>query len=216
MLNDMKISTRLTFLLAFLLTGLVVVGAVGLYACGKANSVLESTYNDKLVPITQLDAIARANLSSRLIIANAVIQPENMAKYIQEIAENKSVIDEQWKAFMTSLTDEEDRILAAKFSVAHGRFVEEGIKPAEAAIRANNAAEIWRIQVEHIAPLNVPLNEAMNALIEMEKRDAENLYRESVTTFRIIRMLSVVLILPGASLGGLLALSITQKVFSFL
>jgi methyl-accepting chemotaxis protein len=212
MLNDMKISTRLVILLLFLLTGLVVIGAVGLYAASKAGSALEATYNAKLIPLAQMDAIARANLNNRVAIANAFIQPENTAKYIQEIAENKAVIDKQWEAFMTSLTDEEDKILAAKFAAARGRFVEEGIKPAVAAMRANNTAEVRRIQVEHIAPLNAPLNETMDALIEMEKRDAEKLHEESAATYKTMRMLSIALILIGAALGGALGFSIIRGV----
>jgi len=212
MLNDIKISTRLIFLLFFLLSGLVMIGAVGLYTASKANSALESTYDEKLVPITQLDTIARANLGNRLAIANAIIQPENTAKYIQEIGENKAIIDKQWEAFMTSLTDEEDKILAAKFIGARTRFVEEGIKPAVAAMRASNAAEIRRIQVEHIAPLNAPLNESLNALIEMEKRDAEKLHEESAALYKTMRMLSIVLILIGAILGGALGFSIIRGV----
>ncbi|MDD5299698.1 MAG: methyl-accepting chemotaxis protein [Gallionella sp.] len=212
MLDNMKIRARLVFLLAFLLTGLVVISAAGLYAAAKANSALESTYNAKLIPITQMDTIARANLNNRIAIANAVIQPENTAKSIQEIAENKSVIDKQWEAFMTSLTDEEDKILAAKFADARGRFVEEGIKPALAAMRANNAAEVKRIQIEHITPLNAPLNEAMNALIEMEKRDAESLHQESAAAFKTMRVFCIALTVLGAILGGMLGGSIIRGV----
>ena len=212
MLNNMKISTRLMFLLAFLLAGMVTVGGFGLYASGKANSALETTYDSKMIPLVQLDTIARANFSNRIAIANAVIQPENIEKYIQEIAANKTVIDKQWEAFMTSLTDEEDRILAAKFNEARGRFVEQGIKPTLDAMRANNVAEIRRIQVEHIAPLNVPLDETIDALIEMEKRDAGKLHEESEASFKTMRMVSIALLLLGAALGGALGFSIIRSI----
>jgi len=145
MLNDMKISTRLTILLAILLAGLVIVGGVGLYAAGKINSALESAFEEKMTPMAQLASVAEANLVNRLAIANAVIRPENMPKNIQVITKNKELIDRQWEAFMTSLTDEEDRALAAKFVETRGRFVEEGINPALAAMRANNVAEVKRI-----------------------------------------------------------------------
>ena len=141
MLNNMKISSRLMVLLALLLTGLVIVGAVGLYAAGKIESALESAFDEKMTPLVQLTTIVKANLGNRLAIANAVIQPESMADHIQVIEKNKAEIDKQWGAFMTSLTDEEDRILAAKFAEVRGRFVEQGIKPAVAAMRANNVAE---------------------------------------------------------------------------
>ena len=93
-----------------------------------------------------------------------------------------------------------------------GRFVEEGIKPALAAMRANNAAEIRRIQIEHVNPLYAPLFEALDALIEVEKRDAKKLYEESAATYENMRMLSIVLILIGAVLLGALGLSIIRGV----
>ena len=212
MLSDMKISSRLMILLAFLMAGLVVVGAVGLYAAGKTNEALESVFDEKLVPLMQLTAIAKANLGNRLAIANAIIQPENMADYIQVVGKNKAEIDKQWEAFLTSLTDEEDRKLAAKFAEVRGRFVEEGIKPAVAAMRANNVAEIRRIQIEHVNPLYAPLFEALDALIEMEKRDTEKLHEESTVTYKNMRMLSIVLILTIIGLGGALGFSIVRSI----
>lgn len=212
MLSDMKISSRLMILLAFLMAGLVIIGAVGLYAAGKTNDALESAFDEKLVPLVQLTAIAKANLGNRLAIANAIIQPEDMADYIQVIGKNKAEIDKQWEAFMSTLTDEEDRILAAKFAEVRGRFVEEGIKPAVAAMRANNVAEIRRIQIEHVNPLYAPLFETLDALIEMEKRDTEKLHEESTATYKNMRMLSIALILTIIGLGGALGFSIVRGI----
>ncbi|MFZ2525705.1 MAG: methyl-accepting chemotaxis protein [Candidatus Ferrigenium altingense] len=208
----MKISSRLMILLAFLMAGLVIIGAVGLYTAGKTEQALESVFDEKVTPLVQLTAIAKANLGNRLAIANAIIQPENMADYIQVVGKNKAEIDKQWEAFMTSLTDEEDRKLAAKFAEVRGRFVEEGVKPAVAAMRANNVAEIRRIQIEHVNPLYAPLFEALDALIEMEKRDTEKLHEESTATYKNMRMLSIALILAGVVFGGALGFSIVRSI----
>lgn len=212
MLNDMKISTRLMILLAFFMTGLVVVGVLGLYAAGKVESALESAFDEKMTPLVELTAIAKANLNNRLAITNAIIQPENMADHIQIIGKNKAEIDKQWSVFMNSLTDEEDKTLAAKFAEARGRFVEQGIKPAVEAMRANNTVEIKRVQFEQIAPLYALLDESLNALIEMEKHDTQKLHEESAATYKTMRMLSIALILAGAALGGALGFSIIRGI----
>lgn len=212
MLSNMKISSRLMILLTFLMAGFVIVGGVGLYAASKIENALESAFDDKVKPLVQLTAIAKANLGNRLAIASAIIQPQNMADYIQVVGKNKTEIDKQWEAFMSSLTDEEDRKLAAKFAEVRGRFVEEGIKPAVAAMRANNVDEIKRIQIEHINPLYAPLFEALDALIEMEKRDTEKLHDESTATYKNMRMLSIALILVGVALGCALGFSIIRGI----
>ncbi len=212
MLRDMKISARLAILLSILLAGMVVIGVMGLYVSGRANGALESTYDHKMVPLIQLDAIARANLNNQVAIAYAIAQPEEMAKHIQKITENRIVIDKQWEAYQKSLLDEEDRILAKKFEEVRGRFVEGGIKPALAAMRANNMAELKRIQLDPIITLNVPLNEALDALVEMQRRDAEGLHEESVATFKAMRVAAIALILLGAASGGALGFSIIRSI----
>jgi len=197
MLNDMKIGSRLAILLIFLLAGMVMIGGMGLYASGKMNSALESVYDDKMIPLIQLDTIARANLNNQMAIAYALAQPDDMAKYIQKIVDNRAVIDKQWEAYQASLLDEEDRVLAKKFEEVRGRFIEGGIKPALAAMRANNVAELKRIQLDSIIVLNAPLNEALDALIEMQQRDAEELHEQSVAVFKTMRIAAVALIMTG-------------------
>ena len=212
MLNDMKISTRLIFLLAFLLAGLVLIGGMGLYASGKTNEALESAFDEKLIPVMQLDAIAQANLRNRIAIANAVIQSGNTPKYIEEIAGNRAVIDKQWQAFLTSLTDDEDQALAAKFIETRKRLVEEGIEPALAAMRAGDTIGLMRLRLERLPALYDKIDEALGALMEMEKRDTEELHEESAATFESMRMLSIVLILAGAVLGCAFGFSIIHGV----
>jgi len=211
-MNNMKLSTRLVFLVAALLALSAVIGGVGLFVSGKTNNALEEVFEYKVTPIVSLNSITRTNLSNRLAIAKAVVQPEDMAKHLQKIADNKAEIDKAWPVFLASLTDEEDRVLAAKFTDVRTRFVEEGIKPAMAAMRANNVAEVKRIIVEHIAPLEASLDETLNALVEMEARDAKKLHDESEATFKTMRMVSIALLLLGAVLGSLMGFAIIRSV----
>ncbi len=212
MLNDMKISTRLEILVVFLLASMVMIGGVGLYAAGKANSALESTYDDKLIPLVQLGDIARANLDNQLAIFTAIAQPEDMAKFIQQIENNRNVIDKQWKAFQKSLIDEEDKMLAAKFSEVRKQFVEEGIKPTLEAMQANNLAKIKWIQIEHVLPLSDPMNKALDELIKMQQRDAEKLHLESADLIKIMRTVDIALLLLGVALGCILGYSIISGI----
>lgn len=212
MLNDMKISSRLQILLAVLLMLLIVIGGLGLHASDKANKALESTYDEKLIPLVQLGDIARANLDNQLAIFTAIAQPEDMAKFIQQIETNRAIVEKQWKAFQQSLIDEEDRALAKKFEEVRGHFVEEGLKPTLEAMRANNLAKIKWIQIEYVLPLSDPLNKAVDALIKMQQRDAEKLHNESEGTYHTMRMVSIALILLGVALGGVLGFSIISGI----
>ena len=187
MLNDIKVSSQLAILLSFMLMGLVVAGAEGLFGTDELNSAMKSSYENRVTPIVQLNAIHIANLANRLAISNAVYHPDDIAKYIQEIEKNKSVIDRQWEIYTATVLhnapDDEGKYLIAKFDEIRGRFVKEGIDPALVAMRANNLAEIKRIQIERIDPLNAPLNESLNALTDKQIRDAKKVHEAFVWGF---------------------------------
>lgn len=212
MLNDIKISSRLVFLLVCLLMLSVVIGGVGLYASSHANNALKSVYDDRLLPIAQINDIARKNLRNRIAVANGVIQPEHMAEYIKEIEENRIAIAKQWSAFSATAMTDEEKLLANKFNEAREAFVNEGLKPAVAAMQANNIELIKQIQVQHIRTLYVPMKDALDALIVLQEHEAEKLYLDADSTSKTVRMLSIILIVLGAVSGGILGSSIIRGV----
>ncbi len=212
MFNDMKISTRLIFLLASLLALSVVIGGVGLYASSQSNTGLRSVYDDRMIPIVQLNEIARKILRNRIAIANGVIGPEHMADYLKEIDEDRAVINKQWEAYMATYLTEEDKGLAAKYLETRTRFVDEGIKPAVEAMKAGNIEAIKQVQAQHIRPLYGPMKEALDALIALQEREGKKLYEDSEAMHQTMRTLSIALILIGGVLGTLLGLSIIRGV----
>lgn len=217
MLSNLKISTRLAIMLVFFLVGLVIVGGAGLYSSGKLNKAMRSIYDDRMLPTLNLYAIHTANLNNVVAISKAIAEPENMEQYIREIENNKSLIDNEWKKYMTILQrdvkdSEEDQMLTGMFVEARKHFFEEGIKPAVAAMRAKNLDEVKRIQQEHIFPLTFPLNEALNILINMETNEAILAHREGGFLFGGIRMVSILTILFIVILGGTLGFSIIHSV----
>ncbi|MDO8208087.1 MAG: methyl-accepting chemotaxis protein [Gallionella sp.] len=208
----MKISSRLVFLLASLLVLVVVVGGVGLYASGQSNAALKSVYDDRMIPVIQLNDIARKNLRNRIAIGNGFIQPDGMEQYIQEVEENRNAINRLWEAYMATYLTEEEKVLAQKFVAARGRFVEEGINPAVAAMTAHDTEAIKRVQVQAIRPLYAPLKESLDALISLQEREAKKAYEDSEATFKNVRMVSIGLILIGAALAALLGFSIIRGI----
>lgn len=217
MLNDMKISTRLTVLLAFFLTGLVIVGVAGLYSSNKLSKAMRSIHDDRMMPTLHLYAIHTANLNNVVAISRAITEPENIEQYIQEIESNKSLIDSEWEKYTTVLQrdaqdNEEDKMLTGVFIETRRRFFEEGIKPAVAAMRENNLAEVKRIQNEHIFPLTFPLYESLNILINMEKNEAILAHEKGESLFSRIRLISITTILLSVILGGTLGFSIIRGV----
>ncbi|MEI7843612.1 MAG: methyl-accepting chemotaxis protein [Gallionellaceae bacterium] len=212
MLNNMTIKMRLIMLVALLLTMSMVIGGLGMYATSHADAGMQGTYDNNLIPIVQLNDIARKNLRNRIAIANAVIQPEHIAEDIKEIEENRAAIQKQWDAYMKTPLSDGDKVLVDKFAAARMKFVDEGLKPAEAAMQAGNIDEIKRIQVQHIRPLYGPMKDALDALIKLQEDEAKETNEDAAATYKTTRMLSITLMLAGAVLGGGLGYSIISGV----
>lgn len=212
MLNNMKISTRLMLLLVLLLVLAMVVGVMGLIASSNSNTSMKSVYDDRLLPIVQLNTIARKNLRNRIAITNGIVQPEHMAGYLKEIEENRTEIKNQWDAYMATYLTEEEKGLASKFQEERGRFVEEGVKPAMAAMRAQNVEAIKQVQTRNIQQLYEPMKVALDALIKLQEREANNLYLNSDATYNNSRKLFIALLLLGAAVSGALGFSIIHSI----
>lgn len=212
MLGNIKISFRLTWLLVSLLGLALVVGGVGIWATGNSNAALRSVYVDRMEPVIQLNDIARKNLRNRIAIANAVIQPEQMADDLREIKENREAIKQRWDEYMATYLTEEEKGLADKFNETRMRFVEGGIKPAMAAMESGNVEAIRRAQVEGIRPLYGPMKDALDALIALQEREAKKAFDDSDTTYQKVRIFSIALLAAGAILGTLLGVSIIRGI----
>jgi methyl-accepting chemotaxis protein len=212
MLNDMKISSRLMIIVTTLLVAMLAVGGMGLYAANHANQSMHSVYVDRLVPLVQLDTVARKMLINRIAIANAVIHPEGMREYIEEVKGTKSVIDKNWDAYMTSYMESDEKALADKFKEARGQFVEQGIKPALVAMGNGNVEELKRLQSTALRPLYEPARESLDSLIELQARESEKLYLEGDAQFSTIRTVSIVLIVLSGLLGMGLALLVIRGI----
>ncbi len=212
MLNNMKISTRLVVLLVSLLMLMIVIGSVGLYAAGKENTALKSVYEDRMVPVEQLNGIARGNLLNRIAIANAVINPEHMSEYVEEVQLQRAAIGKLWDAYMATNLTEEEKVLANNFSQARARFVDEGLKPAVLAMQSNDVSAIRQLQEKQIRPLYAAFRSALEPLIALQESQAKAAYEASDASFKTVRLFFLAMILIGGTSAVVLGLSVIRGV----
>jgi len=212
MLNHLKISSRLMIVLSTLMVSMLAIGGLGLYAASQGNRSLHSVYDDRLMPVVQLDLIARKMLTNRLAIANAVIHPEDMQDYRADVEGNKDTIDKNWDAYMGTFMYDDEKALAEKFKEARGKFVEQGIKPALAAMKAGDVEELKKIQTNAVRPLARSAQESLDALIALQEREAVKLYEVADANFTSIRAVSIALIVLAGLLGLGLGLSIISAI----
>jgi methyl-accepting chemotaxis protein len=213
-MNNLKISTRLLILIGLLSVLLILIGGIGLFGISKSDDALKTVYEDRTIPMGQIDEIQRLLLRNRLAIANSLIEhtSESTKEYTAEVEANISVINKTWDAYMaTVLTTEEEKI-ARKFIEDRAKLVREGFIPAVAALRANDMDEAHRLVAEKIRPLYPPVRAGIEALMKLQLDVAKEEFDAAVARYSIIRMVSITTILAGLAFAVLFGLFLVRGI----
>ena len=176
MLNNMKISSRLMFLLALLLVLLTALGGLGLYDSSQVNNALQSVYENRLIPLGQLDVINERALHNRVAIINATTNPEKAEKYRQEMEENIALINKNVDEYMSSYHTPEEKTLAEAMLVARKRYAEEALKPAMELMQKGDVAQLKLHTEQKVRTLYYELKPLLEQLVELQKREAKKLH----------------------------------------
>ncbi len=204
-MNNVKISTRLALLILVMSSMLVSIGGLGLYGISRSNDALHSVYVDRALPLEILSEVQSIYLRNRQLVSDSLLDPtvETYARNSAAIEANTEVINKRWADYTSSkMTDEEEK-LAKAFAAAGNAFVQQGLKPAVVALRANDWAETSRVSVEVVTPLYTKLQDAMKPLIKLQTNEAKLGFETAAAQYDIIRNVVMVSILAGLILAAL-------------
>jgi len=213
--KNLKISTQLSLLVGVLSVMLLGVGLMGLWGINRSNAALKTVYHDRTIPIDQLSHVNALQLSNRLVLTNALLQTLPAAEAMAQIEANSAKADKLWDAFMaTHLTAQEIK-LAKAAADANSSFIQEGLLPSVAALRANNSKEMMRLQIEKVRPLSGVLSQSLDALTKLQIDEARAQFEAAAAaaaTLRVVSMLAIGLgVLLAAGFGYLMARSIGRQ-----
>jgi methyl-accepting chemotaxis protein-1 (serine sensor receptor) len=213
-MHNLKISTRLMLLLGSLAFMLVAIGLTGLSGISQSNEALKSVYQDRTIPMGQLGDVQHQVLLNRLAIANSVLDPtpEMLAKGIADVGANQVALQKSWDAYMATYLTPEEAVVAKKFVEDRTRFVEEGLQPAVAALRANDAAAAHRLILEKIRPLSAAVEAGMEALMKIQLKEAKAEYDAAEARYSTTRAWSISAIVAGVLLAALFGLSLIRSI----
>ena len=198
-MNNFKISTRLSMLIAIFSVMLMGIGAIGLSGISKANDALKSVYEDRLIPTGEIAEIQRMLLRNRLAVTVSLVTPtpETIHAAAAEVESNIASIGKIWDTYLATSLTTEQVVLSKKFAEDRTRFVQEGLRPAIAALTGNDIPEANRVVVEKIRPLYEPVNTGIVALTKMQLDVAKSEYDAAKSRYETIRFLAIGSILAG-------------------
>jgi methyl-accepting chemotaxis protein-1 (serine sensor receptor) len=193
---------------------LVAIGALGLFGIAKSNDALKSVYEDRTIPAAQLGDIRALMLRNRLAVSLALITPapEVIAQHTAEVEANAAAIGKIWEAYMATYLTPEEAVLAKTFVADRARFLNEGLRPAIAALRANDLKLAQQITTGKLPELFKPAGTGLDALIKLQVDEARKEFTTAADRYAVIRMASLVSIALGLLLAGLFGWLITRSI----
>ncbi|MES0335774.1 MAG: methyl-accepting chemotaxis protein [Candidatus Magnetobacterium sp. LHC-1] len=214
MLKNMKIGLRLKILVAFMAILLLLTGYLGLYAAKQGNDSLKTVYEDRAIPLVQLDKIAKANLRIRIHLVQMFINPtpDEIQSRNAKIEEASESINKEWKDYAsTYLTDEEKR-LVAKTEQDRANYRNEGLAPVRNLIKEGKYDEAMNLYDEKYRQLFDEIEKDFNDLIKLQIDVAKQEYGKSQSTYNISRVILIAVIVAGIVLSFLLSFLIISSV----
>jgi methyl-accepting chemotaxis protein len=202
-MKKMNIRARLIFILTLLGTLLLGTGMLGMVGMSQTNTALNSVYEDRLVALAHLDRIIRAVNRNRLSVTDALQNPseENIKEELEKVADNKIIVDREWKAYSETLLIDEEKKLVTKFTADLEKFRNEGLLVMTKALRSHDIAEAKKLLEAKLNPLNKPLVESVNRMIDIQLEEGKRLYDESTVRYNNSRNLVITAIVLGVGLA---------------
>ncbi|MBW8328512.1 MAG: MCP four helix bundle domain-containing protein, partial [Thiobacillus sp.] len=212
MLNNLSIKSRLVFVIGFLSVLLIGIGVMGLASLGTTNASLKTVYEDRVIALGQLERISALMNYSQIIVGESVSGqlsafPEDTAvvdKRVDEIRKGMEEITTLWKSYKgTRLTAEESK-LAKELEASRLKYGREGLIPVVAALSAHDFQQAGEILQGPMRETYPPVRASAEALIALQLDVAKGEFEAAQSRFAMVRNVSVIVIVAGVLLAGLI------------
>lgn len=215
-MKDISVTARLGILVVLPIIALLLIVILSIRGFGEINAGIGRIYDDRVVPLTRLKAIAD---DYAVLVVDAVNKADHNiitpAEALSQISKAKKHIDKNWQAYIAhKLTDKEQQLAnEAKKLFANA---DQAIRQVEATLISMGSRNNGEL-IKHNGPMYKtmdPISDKIAALIELQlevakqEYDAANrVYDESVFGFIALSLFSF---LGVAALGFWVSKSITH------
>jgi methyl-accepting chemotaxis protein len=217
-MKNLTIKARLILVMGLMSLLAITLGVLGLTGMKKANDGLLTVYADRTIPMGQLAEINAKLLANRLAITNGLVFKDESQQNVELIKQNIIVINRLWDAYMATFLTEEEKKLADKFSIDRNRFVVEGLNPAMESVIAGNTNAAQKTIVEAVRPLYKPVDEGIDALMQLQLNVAKQEYDAAQNRYEENRLFSSSLLVIGLLLsviiGFMLIRGLSRSLFA--
>ncbi|MDO8179703.1 MAG: methyl-accepting chemotaxis protein [Undibacterium sp.] len=213
MLKNVSIKSRLIFLIALLSLLIIIIGGTGIFGLGSVNNSLKTVYDDRLVSMGQLDRVIRIINRNELTIAKSLTgDPAQLNNEMDAVDKNIAEASKIWGEYMATYLTTDEKKLAEQFANARKSFLEEGLKPAIAAARAQDVKLATEILHGKMALNYEKVREQLDALIKLQLSVGKSEFEQSQDFFSKFKIFSISMILLALFFGSLLGYWLTSSI----
>ena len=211
-INNLKIGQKLMLSAGLMLLAVVLAGGLGFYGFDVMRTSLKTTHDDRLVPLQKFATNRNSmNVNMRELLLALQHAPDSplvgihdhdVSVHFHALEEGKALVDEAWRAYMTTTLTPEEQTLAREFAARRARFLEEGLLPSRAKIQAGDhyGAGVHLLKVA--LPLFRDALEVMDKLVVLQGAVAEeNMTRSDRLATRILALFVALALLALLSLA---------------
>ena len=212
-IENLKVAVKLILAFGAVLAILIVVAVLGYNGISTVNTALKSMYYDSTLPIEYANTAQSAIYKLRGDVYAYLILPQSRDTTRQAIEEDKSVIKENMDKFRASSMSDEKKSILTEFDQAYSIYLTAVDKALNAIDNGNEQTAITSISDGgEVANARKAVYNALNALVEINERDANQLNQQGEKTFTSSRNLLIGGTLVGIILALVFALLITRSI----
>ena len=213
MLKNLSIKSRLIAVIAFLCVQLVVGALIGIVSLGVANETNRSLYEDRLVAMGRLDQVVRLQIQNQLLLTRAVAgEAANVGKLLEEVDSNILKITTSWNDYLALPLSPAEKKLVEEFVERRKPFVENGLRPTIAALRAQNIELARTVVSGTMLQLSIPVQASIDGLLQMQLDTAKSEHVNSMTTYHLVRNSCIAGVLFGLVLALLVGIWLVRAI----
>ena len=211
-MNRYRISTRLMILLGALCAFLLIVGAMGLFGLGQANSGLKSVYEDRVVPLNEIKIVADRYAVNIVDAAHKVRDGAMTADQgIQSIQQARKDIEAQWGTYLKTRLLPEEVKLVADFKPLQAR-ADAATETLLTLFRAQDQAGLTAFAAKDMYPAMDPLQGVLGQLMQVQLTQAKVEYDTAAASYGTIRALTTVSIVLAVLLAALVGGAMIRQI----
>ena len=213
MLKNISIKSLLLFVMAALSLLLVAIGVLGLTSLDTTNKALKAVYEDRTVPIGQLNTVITLSTINQLDLAASIYgDPAQVVPKMDAIEKRSKEVSKAFDAYMATTLTPEEKIIADKFAVDRKVFLDKALTPAIEASRSGNVLRVTELVAGPMEELILPVRAGVSALIDLQLRIAKQEFEDSQQRFFMVRNISIATIIFGVLLAGFMAFWLIRQI----